>query len=513
MYSTDYSSLCDEEVRPCVKKFLETYNNPEIRKVYQDLVELTKKNCEKLLEDIKGKDNVTGIKGVVQGRTKKYKSLEKKLGDLEKVDNEDPEEYRWWKKRVAELKTKHGNDLEEYDRLAVLESDLKECDSLKKEMNYLGNDDNWLEYGWLEERLTKLKSKHGNDPEDYDSSKEKLALLEEKLGNLPKEYELGKKKLTELEKGPNEAPNFRASVSNLEDIYKHAEMGDLAGVRIGLYFPDDVVRVIKEIKERFETEWLFGTVTGGRDTTKRRNVDIDKHLDGPLLDGNNDHWEHYGYKSWQLVVQPLPEHLKLLEVRLNSLGVDPKSLRVEIQVGTVVRQAWDEVNHNIIYKRDAHIPITPTIRRIIDAINGLAITTDIMLRELERSLVQDAWVRDTICFRNINEAVDWFKSTYLPQEDRLRWYYRPESIEGLSIKLHHSKYRIRRPCPLALKMVIEEKGLLEAKKGTGGEICEFLAKALGTAKEDRRYDSEQWDAAPGMSKEQWTKKWSEGLWA
>jgi ppGpp synthetase/RelA/SpoT-type nucleotidyltranferase len=94
MSSTDYSSLCDEEVRLCVEKFLETYNKPEIQRLYQDLVELTKKKCEKLLEDIKGKDNVTGSKGVVQGRTKKDKSLEKKLKDLEKVNKKDPEEYR-----------------------------------------------------------------------------------------------------------------------------------------------------------------------------------------------------------------------------------------------------------------------------------------------------------------------------------------------------------------------------------------------------------------------------------
>jgi ppGpp synthetase/RelA/SpoT-type nucleotidyltranferase len=425
---------------------------------------------------------------------------------------------------VAELKTKHGNDLEDYGRLAVLESDLKECDSLKKEIDYLGNDDNWFEYGWLEERVTKLKSKHGDDLEDYDSVKEKLVVLGKKLGNDPEEYELGKKKLIELRKDPNEAPNFRNWVfKNKKKICDYPEIGDLAGVRIGLYFPDNVPRVVKEIKERFETEWLFGMVTGGRDATKRRNMDINKYLNGPWLDGNNNDWEHYGYKSWQLVVKPLPEHLNSLKVglnsrkvNLNSLGVHLNSLRVEIQVGTVVRQAWDEVQHNIIYKNPLNIPSTPTMKRMIDGVNGLAITTDIMLRELERSLVQDAWVRDTICFRNINEAVDWFKSTYLPylpQVDRLLWYYDPESIRGLSIKLHASDYRIRRPCPLALKTVIEEKELLEAKKGTGGEICKFLAKALGTAKEDRRYDSHQWDAAPGMSKEEWSKKWSEGLWA
>ena len=67
--------------------------------------------------------------------------------------------------------------------------------------------------------------------------------------------------------------------------------------------------------------------------------------------------------------EPLPEEFKLP--------------RVEIQVGTVVTQAWAEVQHNIIYKDPDGILTTPNMKRIIDAINGLAITTDIMLKELE----------------------------------------------------------------------------------------------------------------------------------
>lgn len=64
---------------------------------------------------------------------------------------------------------------------------------------------------------------------------------------------------------------------------------------------------------------------------------------------------------------------------------DSTDRRVEIQVGTVVTQAWAEV---IIYKRSAEVLATPTMKRIIDAINGLAITTDIVLEELGRSIEQ-----------------------------------------------------------------------------------------------------------------------------
>ncbi len=57
-------------------------------------------------------------------------------------------------------------------------------------------------------------------------------------------------------------------------------MGDLAGVRIGLYFPDDVPRVAQKIEEHFDRKWLLDTVTGWGDAIKGRNMDIQKYLDG-----------------------------------------------------------------------------------------------------------------------------------------------------------------------------------------------------------------------------------------
>lgn len=185
--------------------------------------------------------------------------------------------------------------------------------------------------------------------------------------------------------GLRKDPGFKDSVSA---IYEHPEMGDLAGVRIGLYFPDDISKVAKVIEEHFDIKHVFGTVTGGRSTSTERNSDIDKHMNGkwysqgPFRDV--EHWEHYGYKSWQVVVEwkgLLPEQLKE-----KSAGLDPRPLRVEIQVGTVVTQAWAEVQHNIIYKNPDNIHTTPTMKRMIDAINGLAITTDIMLKELEQNI-------------------------------------------------------------------------------------------------------------------------------
>jgi len=88
-----------------------------------------------------------------------------------------------------------------------------------------------------------------------------------------------------------------------------------------------------------------------------------------------------------MVVKWNEEHLGAIKADLVPIKFfgTPK---VEIQLGTVVSQAWAEVQHNIIYKNPDGLPYgsTPTMTRILDAINGLAITTDIMLVELEQNM-------------------------------------------------------------------------------------------------------------------------------
>ncbi|KAF2011897.1 hypothetical protein BU24DRAFT_495008 [Aaosphaeria arxii CBS 175.79] len=178
-------------------------------------------------------------------------------------------------------------------------------------------------------------------------------------------------------------------------IYEHPDLGDLAGIRIGLFFPGDVVKFAEAINEIFNVSHNFGTVIDTtRSAVESRNRDIQIHGNGRWISqspGQDVHyWEHYGYKSWQVVVgwkQPLPKDVELIETTLAQSEVFGP-LRIEIQVGTVVTQAWAEVQHSIIYKSSNDIQATTTMKRMIDAINGLAITIDIMLTELERSQAQ-----------------------------------------------------------------------------------------------------------------------------
>jgi ankyrin repeat protein/ppGpp synthetase/RelA/SpoT-type nucleotidyltranferase len=327
MVSTPDSSLCNQKVRV----FLEEYKKTETQKLFKDFAEVTRQRCEVLLKSIM-------IKGVVQSRSKGYDSLETKLNGMAKTS-----EFMKW---VA------GNDNGADLHLSGDFSNVAEAKTprFRARLSGKGKD------------ISEEPNVSGDDKDDMDKHNE------ENSGECDK-------------RGRN--------------IYEHPDLGDLAGVRIGLFFPGDVAKVAKEINEIFNMSHTFGTVT---DTTRSavdgRNRDIQRHGDGRWISqapGQDVHeWEHYGYKSWQVVVgwkQPLPKDLESIEAALAPTKVFGP-LRVEIQVGTVVTQAWAEVQHNIIYKSSNDIQATKTMKRMIDAINGLAITTDIMLTELERSQAQ-----------------------------------------------------------------------------------------------------------------------------
>jgi ppGpp synthetase/RelA/SpoT-type nucleotidyltranferase len=279
---------------------------------------------------------------------------------------------------------------------------------------------------------------------------------------------------------------FRDWVAKHRDIAKHNEMGDLAGVRIGLYLPGDVITIGKEIQNRFEQKHLFGTVTGGRNVTQNRNLDIDCHGNGLWMsrddDGFDEFWEYSGYRSWQIVV-----------AWKTALNEGLNHLNVEIQLGTVVTQAWAEVQHNIIYKRPTDILATPTMKRIIDAINGLAINTEIMLKELERGYEQarkEAEARDRKPLSPPSKIQEWFHKTYvarMPEREREGWSFASGSAHEFDT-LWQNTYLPRRMgtvhkavlCPYNLRKLIETLGILQHRTEDGHlDFCVMILGALG----------------------------------
>jgi ppGpp synthetase/RelA/SpoT-type nucleotidyltranferase len=342
MPSTPDSSLCNEKVRV----FLEEYKKPETQMLFKEFAEVTGQKCEELLKSMK-------IKGVVQSRSKVYDSLETKLNGMAKTS-----EFMEWVAR-----TDNGGDLHLNGNSSNVAEETRKTKRIQEMMRRLESEAKTPGF------RARLSGKGTDISEEPNVSKDDI-------------NKHGEENSSECDKRG-------------QGIYDHPDLGDLAGVRIGLFFPGDVAKVAEKINEIFNVSHTFGTVT---DTTRSvvdgRNRDIQIHGEGRWVSqapGQDiHHWEHYGYKSWQVVVgwkQPLPKDLESIEAALAPTEVFGP-LRVEIQVGTVVTQAWAEVQHNIIYKSSNDIQATTTMKRMIDAINGLAITTDIMLTELERSQAQ-----------------------------------------------------------------------------------------------------------------------------
>lgn len=167
-------------------------------------------------------------------------------------------------------------------------------------------------------------------------------------------------------------------------LYEHADMSDLAGVRIGVFLPGDVYKVAEILSRAFTVVHNFGTVRDlSRIPSIERNDSIERHGNGPWLQNlghSEDTWQHYGYKSWQMVVQWQGAGWSLEAAAFSSLF---SPFRVEVQLGTVTTQAWAEVQHNIIYKCPSEIQVTENMKRMIDATNGISITADILLVELD----------------------------------------------------------------------------------------------------------------------------------
>ncbi len=273
-------------------------------------------------------------------------------------------------------------------------------------------------------------------------------------------------------KGPVKDPGLITWISEKKKVSEYPEMWDLAGVRIGVYLPGDISKVANEIEDRFNKIHSHGSVTGERKTTDEKNMDIENHGLGPLRDGDGDFWHNYGYKSWQMVVawkeDRMHDTLKQLKIQapegLKVLNFD--SLRVEIQIGTAVTQAWAEIQHNVIYKKPKRVLTTTTMKRMIDATNGLAITTDIMLEELERNLkkaAEEAEARRWKPLWDVRDFLQWFESTYMSEmqpEDRQYWRSRQDMKWAMMLFRMQEVYQ-RGPTPNELEELMDKEQVLQ----------------------------------------------------
>lgn len=114
------------------------------------------------------------------------------------------------------------------------------------------------------------------------------------------------------------------------------EMNDLAGVRLVYLYKSDLSEIEKIIRDNFEVI----------------------ESEDKLQDKGDD---KFGYLAIHFLI-------KLNDRNIGARYDDLKKLTCEVQVRTIVQDAWAEISHNLTYKREDEIP--KEIRRKLNALAG-----------------------------------------------------------------------------------------------------------------------------------------------
>ena len=140
---------------------------------------------------------------------------------------------------------------------------------------------------------------------------------------------------------------------NMGEIY--ADIADLSGVRVSLYFPGDRAKADRVINN------LFAVAETKKFPVQSKQPSYNKRFSG--------YWAtHY--------------RASMKEESLEKSKLKYAPVRLEIQVASVLMHAWSEVEHDLVYK-----PLQGTLSdeelSILDELNGLVLSGEIALERLQ----------------------------------------------------------------------------------------------------------------------------------
>ncbi|KAK3307767.1 uncharacterized protein B0T15DRAFT_84516 [Chaetomium strumarium] len=171
-----------------------------------------------------------------------------------------------------------------------------------------------------------------------------------------------------------------------------AAMHDLAGIRVSIYFPTDVQKVVDFLREHFRI--VEGPSQKGglaRDLQKvRRLVERQRQIDsaaaeeeapgaqeaqaGPVPGPGLD-LTFSGYRATHVVICH-----KSLDFDQHARGEDV--VNIEVQIGSIIMHAWSDIEHDILYKPSATGEPSADVVRMLDLINGIVMTGEVALQQL-----------------------------------------------------------------------------------------------------------------------------------
>jgi putative GTP pyrophosphokinase len=177
---------------------------------------------------------------------------------------------------------------------------------------------------------------------------------------------------------------------------------DLIGLRIICPFLEDLDFVEQALRRRF------------------RVLEVDKK-------GAHFSFKEFGYESVHLLIE-IP--VDILEKR-----GDPGSSVAEIQIRTILQDAWAEVEHELVYKAE-FTPFDALMKRKLAAVNASLSLADSIFQEIrsyQRQLNGELGKRRDSFYRKIEEATDSLlfaeEPALVPAQDRALFRTSPPPIE------------------------------------------------------------------------------------
>lgn len=171
--------------------------------------------------------------------------------------------------------------------------------------------------------------------------------------------------------------NSEFSYSSVEEIYK--DIVDLAGVRVAIYFPGDMIKVEEIISAEFDMEGEPKTFPEKKKRVRKNNT-YEKIFSG------------YAAKHFR--------------VKIKNGGRYSNYYPVEIQVASVLMHAWSEVEHDLVYK-----PLQGNLSHeelmILDEINGLVLSGNLALERLQLAGIKRTET-DNYEFKNHYDLASFF---------------------------------------------------------------------------------------------------------
>jgi putative GTP pyrophosphokinase len=161
--------------------------------------------------------------------------------------------------------------------------------------------------------------------------------------------------IAQLEARTKSVESFSDKIVRKNDKYPEplSDITDLVGLRVTLYYPDDVGAVGELIEREFEVDW---------ENSVRQGADSEP--------------DRFGYRSDHYVVRLSDARRDLAEWKSFAKN------RAEIQVRTVMQHAWAAVDHKIRYK-GADLP--RDLQRRLSRLSALLEVADEQFASLQRA--------------------------------------------------------------------------------------------------------------------------------